>query len=309
MSDTASPGTSQRPMAAVSLIAVIFINMLGFGIIVPLLPFYAKSFDAAPWQISLIFSAYAIGSFFGEPFWGRLSDRYGRKPLLISTISGNCLCYLALAFAPSVGAAFVIRLPGGLGRGDEDVVRGEHQPHVERDQLGHPRAPLGERLGEAAPAPGEHERGEQEHPEHRGDESDGPVLAHRHAVGEVRVARLEQGRDDHHGHHADQERRKGADAVDLHAGARQSREAERGQGGKDEGHARGERQLGRQPHQFGRSQRGQDGKDGLPPAVGAAFEARGENDLAAKESCPRKLSLFDDCRFDSQALLGFRRER
>jgi DHA1 family tetracycline resistance protein-like MFS transporter len=111
-------------MAAPSLIAVIFINMLGFGIIVPLLPFYAKSFNAAPWQISLIFSAYSMGGFFGEPFWGRLSDRYGRKPLLISTITGNCLCYLALAFAPSIGAAFVIRFLGGLASGNGAVIQG-----------------------------------------------------------------------------------------------------------------------------------------------------------------------------------------
>ncbi|THD81875.1 MAG: MFS transporter [Phenylobacterium sp.] len=111
-------------MAAPSLIAVIFINMLGFGIIVPLLPFYAKSMNAAPWQISLIFSAYAIGGFFGEPFWGRLSDRYGRKPLLISTICGNCLCYLALAFAPNVAAAFTIRLLGGLASGNGAVIQG-----------------------------------------------------------------------------------------------------------------------------------------------------------------------------------------
>ncbi|MEO8115804.1 MAG: MFS transporter [Phenylobacterium sp.] len=124
MSDTAPRAASPPRLAAPSLIAVIFINMLGFGIIVPLLPFYAKSFDAAPWQISLIFSAYAIGSFFGEPFWGRLSDRYGRKPLLISTVCGNCLCYLALAFAPDVGSAFVIRLLGGLASGNGAVVQG-----------------------------------------------------------------------------------------------------------------------------------------------------------------------------------------
>jgi MFS family permease len=112
------------PWAAPSLIAVIFINMLGFGIIVPLLPFYAKSMHAAPWQIALIFSAYAMGGFFGEPFWGRLSDKYGRKPLLISTICGNCLCYLALAFAPNVAVAFVIRLLGGLASGNGAVIQG-----------------------------------------------------------------------------------------------------------------------------------------------------------------------------------------
>jgi len=98
--------------------------MLGFGIIVPLLPFYAKSFNAQGWQIGLIFAAYSVGAFFGEPFWGRLSDKYGRKPLLISTICGNCLCYLALAFAPNIWAAFFIRLAGGLAAGNGAVVQG-----------------------------------------------------------------------------------------------------------------------------------------------------------------------------------------
>lgn len=116
--------TTSSPLAAASLIAVIFINMLGFGIVVPLLPFYAKSFNAPAWQIALIFSAYSIGAFFGEPFWGRLSDKYGRKPLLVTTICGNCLCYLALAFAPNVYMAFLIRLAGGLASGNGAVVQG-----------------------------------------------------------------------------------------------------------------------------------------------------------------------------------------
>lgn len=124
MSDTVKGGGAPSPLAGPTLIAVIFINMLGFGIIVPLLPFYAKSFDAPAWQIALIFSAYSVGSFFGEPFWGRLSDKYGRKPLLISTITGNCLCYLALAFAPNIWAAFFIRLIGGLAAGNGAVVQG-----------------------------------------------------------------------------------------------------------------------------------------------------------------------------------------
>jgi MFS family permease len=98
--------------------------MLGFGIIVPLLPFYGSSFHAEAWQVMLIFSAYSMGSFFGEPFWGRLSVRIGRKPLLISTTLANCLCYGLLAFAPNIWMAFLIRFFGGMAAGNGSVVQG-----------------------------------------------------------------------------------------------------------------------------------------------------------------------------------------
>ncbi|HEY8572921.1 MFS transporter [Phenylobacterium sp.] len=125
MSHTAPrEATPPRPWAALSLIALIFLNMLGFGIVVPLLPFYGKSFDAPAWQIALIFSAFSVGTFFGEPFWGRLSDKYGRKPLLVSTIVANGLCYLALAFAPNAWMAIVIRLAGGLFSGNGSIIQG-----------------------------------------------------------------------------------------------------------------------------------------------------------------------------------------
>ncbi len=113
-----------RPVALATLLAVMFINLLGFGIVVPLLPFYAKSFDAPAWQIALVFSAYAIGAFFGEPFWGRLSDRVGRKPVLMWTVFGNCLCYIAMALAPNVYVAFFVRILGGLASGNGSVIQG-----------------------------------------------------------------------------------------------------------------------------------------------------------------------------------------
>ena len=124
MSEPAPQEATAPSLAALTLIAVIFINMLGFGIIVPLLPFYAKSFSAEAWQIALVFSAYSAGAFFGEPLWGRLSDKYGRKPLLISTSIGNVLCFLALAFAPNVWAALAIRFLGGLASGNGAVIQG-----------------------------------------------------------------------------------------------------------------------------------------------------------------------------------------
>ncbi len=117
-------GAAAPQRAALTLVSVILINMLGFGIIVPLLPFYAKSFHTPSWAIALVFSAYSVGAFFGEPFWGRMSDRFGRKPLLISTVCGNCACYLALAFAPNIYWAFLIRLCGGLASGNGAVVQG-----------------------------------------------------------------------------------------------------------------------------------------------------------------------------------------
>ena len=113
------------PKAALpTLLGVMFVNMVGFGIVVPLLPFYAKSFAAPAWQMALIFSAYAAGAFFGEPFWGRMSDRLGRKPILISTVCGNCLCYFALAFAPNIAVAFLVRFLGGMASGNGSVIQG-----------------------------------------------------------------------------------------------------------------------------------------------------------------------------------------
>ena len=119
-----APGAGRSAAALYTLMSVMFINIMGFGIVVPLLPFYAQSFHAQPWQIALIFSAYSLGSFFGEPFWGRLSDRVGRKPILVFTTLANCACYGALAFAPNIEWAFVIRLLGGMAAGSGSVVQG-----------------------------------------------------------------------------------------------------------------------------------------------------------------------------------------
>jgi len=109
--------------AMLTLLSVIFMNIMGFGIVVPLLPFYAQSFNAEPWAIALVFSAYSLGAFFSEPIWGRLSDRIGRKPLLISTVCGTCLCYGVFAFAPNIYVAFFVRLLGGMASGNASVIQ------------------------------------------------------------------------------------------------------------------------------------------------------------------------------------------
>ena len=118
----ASPPTSRSALAV--LFGVVFINLVGFGIVIPLLPFYGQTLDAPPWQVALMFSAYSLGQFVAEPFWGRLSDRIGRKPVLVITILANALGYLALAFVPNIWLAIAVRLFTGLGAGNISTVQG-----------------------------------------------------------------------------------------------------------------------------------------------------------------------------------------
>ena len=118
------PEGEKRFGALATLLSVIFLNLMGFGIVVPLLPFYAQSFNAAPWQIALLFSAFSLGGFFGEPVWGRLSDRIGRKPVLIVTITAVAVSYAALAFAPNILAAFAIRFATGIFAGNISTLQG-----------------------------------------------------------------------------------------------------------------------------------------------------------------------------------------
>jgi len=106
------------------LFSVVFINLVGFGLVVPLLPFFAQSLKAEAWQITLMFSAYSLGQFFAEPFWGRLSDRIGRKPVLLMTLVANALGYLMLAFVPNIWLAIAVRLFTGLGAGNISTVQG-----------------------------------------------------------------------------------------------------------------------------------------------------------------------------------------
>lgn len=110
--------------ALVVLFAIVFINLVGFGLVVPLLPFFGRSLQAEPWQVALMFSAYSIGQFFAEPFWGRLSDRIGRKPVLLITVCANAVGYLMLAFVPNIWLAIAVRLFTGLGAGNVSTVQG-----------------------------------------------------------------------------------------------------------------------------------------------------------------------------------------
>jgi MFS family permease len=109
--------------ALLVLLAVVFINLMGFGILMPILPFYAQSFHAPAWQVTWAFTAFSIGNFFAEPVWGRLSDRIGRRPILIGTIAASGLGFIALAFAPNIWAVLAVRLFSGLTTGNLSTIQ------------------------------------------------------------------------------------------------------------------------------------------------------------------------------------------
>jgi multidrug resistance protein len=98
----------------VVIFVTVFIDLLGFGIIIPLLPFYAESFGATALTIGLLGTSYSLMQFLFSPIWGRWSDRIGRKPIILVGLMGSCVSYLTLALATSLPLIFVARIIGGI---------------------------------------------------------------------------------------------------------------------------------------------------------------------------------------------------
>src|SRR6201990_1944955 len=101
-----------------SLFIVSVIDILGFGILIPLVPYMGVRFNAPPEWITPIMGAYSLCQLLAAPFWGRLSDRYGRRPILMSSLAGACVSYLILGFADNLALLFVSRILGGFMAGN-----------------------------------------------------------------------------------------------------------------------------------------------------------------------------------------------
>ena len=95
------------------LFAVVIVDLVGFGVVMPVLPFWAQEFGAAASAFGLLQSSYAVAQLLCAPLWGRLSDRVGRRPVLLSTIAGTALAMLATGLAPSLLWLFAARLLAG----------------------------------------------------------------------------------------------------------------------------------------------------------------------------------------------------
>ena len=98
----------------VILFITVFLDLLGFGIIIPLLPFYAESFGASAFAIGLLSTSFSLMQFLFSPIWGRWSDQIGRKPIILIGLLGSCLSYVTMALAGSLTLLFVARVVGGI---------------------------------------------------------------------------------------------------------------------------------------------------------------------------------------------------
>lgn len=115
-------GTSAFGKLAVLMVAA-FIDMLGMLMILPLLPFYAKSLGAGGFVVGLLVSSFSVAQLLSAPLWGRFSDRHGRRPALMVGLGASAVAYIVFAFADSLWLLFLSRIVQGAGGGTVSVIQ------------------------------------------------------------------------------------------------------------------------------------------------------------------------------------------
>ncbi|MDP6927164.1 MAG: MFS transporter, partial [Rhodospirillales bacterium] len=99
------------------LFIIVFVNLIGFGIIIPLLPFFGEHFNATPVEVTALMAVYSATQFVTAPLWGFLSDKYGRRPILIFTLAGTVASYIWFALAADLTTLFLSRALAGIMAG------------------------------------------------------------------------------------------------------------------------------------------------------------------------------------------------
>jgi DHA1 family tetracycline resistance protein-like MFS transporter len=121
-SETAPEGGLSRGSLP-TLLGIVFVDMLGFAMIIPLIPFYAERFGASASVVGLLVASYAMAQLVGAPILGGLSDRVGRKPILMASLVGTSLGFLLFGLAGSLWLLFVARSLDGLTGGNVSVAQ------------------------------------------------------------------------------------------------------------------------------------------------------------------------------------------
>jgi multidrug resistance protein len=96
----------------------VFLDLLGFGILIPLLPYVAESYNVSKIEIGCLMASYSLAQFIFSPIWGRLSDRIGRRPIILLSLLGSSSGYLLFALADSMTMLFVARIIAGCASGN-----------------------------------------------------------------------------------------------------------------------------------------------------------------------------------------------
>ena len=102
-------------MSPVTIVFItVFIDLLGFGIIIPLMPFYAETFGGTALTVGLLMTSFSMMQFLFAPFWGRLSDRIGRRPVILIGLFGSAVSYFLFGMATSLWLLFAARIAAGI---------------------------------------------------------------------------------------------------------------------------------------------------------------------------------------------------
>lgn len=115
------PQTSRSRLSIIMF--TIFIDLIGFGIILPLMPFYAEQLGGSPIVFGLLIASFTLMQFIFAPILGRISDRVGRRPVIIATLGGASVAHLIFAFADSLPLLFISRILAGIAAANLSVAQ------------------------------------------------------------------------------------------------------------------------------------------------------------------------------------------
>lgn len=156
--DYAPPAPGSPRSALLIIFLIVFVDLLGFGVIIPALPFYARAFHASALQMGLIFSVYSACQFIAAPILGAMSDRFGRRPVLILSQLGSALGYVFLAFSAvaaykgssaltGLGLLYLSRVIDGISGGNISTAQAYVADITTPEKRAHGMAMLGVAFG------------------------------------------------------------------------------------------------------------------------------------------------------------------
>jgi len=116
--DSGTKKTTLKKGALFTVFLVVLIDLMGFGIVLPLMPFFALEYDASPTMVGLLYAIYSLAQLVFSPIWGSLSDRVGRRPIMLLSTFGAVIAYIIFGLAESLALLFISRLLAGIMGGN-----------------------------------------------------------------------------------------------------------------------------------------------------------------------------------------------